>query len=114
MASVSLSSIEKIRAASRGLPPKLKGIAEHITSEPGDIIHLSIVELAKKTASSEATIFRLCKRLGFEGFQDLKIAIAQEIDQTKPDYVDEEMSLDDDTAVFMQKGFSGEYNRIKG
>lgn len=113
MASVSLSSIEKIRAASRGLPPKLKGIAEHITSEPGDIIHLSIVELAKKTASSEATIFRLCKRLGFEGFQDLKIAIAQEIDQTKPDYVDEEMSLDDDTAVFMQKVFQANISALK-
>lgn len=76
MAFVSLSSMDKIRAASRGLPPKLKAIAEHITSEPRDIIHLSIVELAKKTASSEATIFRLCKRLGFEGYQDLKIAIA--------------------------------------
>ena len=113
MASVSLSSMDKIRAASRGLPPKLKAIAEHITSEPRDIIHLSIVEFAKKTESSEATIFRLCKRLGFEGYQDLKIAIAQEIDQTKPDYVDEEMSLDDDTAIFMQKVFQANITALK-
>ena len=43
----------------------------------------------------------------------MKIAIAQEIDQTKPDYVDEEMSLDDDTAVFMQKVFQANITALK-
>ncbi|BBP93360.1 hypothetical protein BsIDN1_69780 [Bacillus safensis] len=70
MASVSLSSIEKKRAAaSRGLPPKLKGIAEHITSEPGDIIHLSIVELAKKKRVQRQRFFVFVKGLDLRAFK---------------------------------------------
>lgn len=69
MASVSLSSIEKIRAASRGLPPKLKAIAEHITSEPRDIIHLSIVELAKKLQAQRQRFFVFVKGLDLRAFK---------------------------------------------
>ncbi|PIK31718.1 RpiR family transcriptional regulator, partial [Bacillus siamensis] len=60
---------------------------------------------AEKTKSSEATIFRLCKRLGFSGYQDLKIALAQEIVQEPVQHIHEEMSPDDDTEVIIQKVF---------
>ncbi|AFZ92229.1 MULTISPECIES: MurR/RpiR family transcriptional regulator [Bacillus] len=105
MTPVNSSSIGKIQAASKGLSPKLRAIADHIVKEPKDVIHLSIIQLAEKTKSSEATIFRLCKRLGFSGYQDLKIALAQEIVQEPVQHIHEEMSPDDDIEVIIRKVF---------
>lgn len=55
-----------------------KRIADWIFDNPGKIISLSIVELAEKCCCSEATIVRFSKRLGLNGYQGLKIAIATE------------------------------------
>lgn len=59
-----------------------KRIADWLRENPGEIISLSIVELAEKCRSSEATIVRFAKHLGFSGYQGLKIALARE-DGTK-------------------------------
>ena len=55
-----------------------KKIADWLSQNPGEIIPLSIVELAEKCDCSEATIVRFAKRLGFSGYQGLKISLAQE------------------------------------
>lgn len=55
-----------------------KRVADWIMANPGDILPLSIVELAEKCDSSEATIVRFAKKLGFSGYQELKISLAQE------------------------------------
>ena len=55
-----------------------KKIADFLIVNPNDILPLYITELAKRCDASEATIVRFCKRLGFEGYQQLKIAIAKD------------------------------------
>ena len=55
-----------------------KKIADFLIQNPNNILPLYITELAKQCDTSEATIVRFSKRLGFEGYQQLKIAIAQE------------------------------------
>ncbi len=55
-----------------------KRIADWILSNPGQIISLSIVELAEQCGCSEATIVRFSKRLGLSGYQELKISLASE------------------------------------
>ena len=55
-----------------------KRIADWLMENPGGIIPLSIVELAEKCVCGEATIVRFAKRLGFTGYQDMKISLAQE------------------------------------
>ena len=55
-----------------------KRIADKIFSSPGQIISLSIVELAELCQCSEATIVRFSKRLGLSGYQELKISLASE------------------------------------
>lgn len=44
---------------------------------------LTISELAKKTATSNATIIRLSKKAGFNGFSELKIALIKENEESK-------------------------------
>ena len=69
-----------------------KKIADRITSNPHSILPLTISQFAKEVGCGAATLVRFSKRLGFTGYQELKIAIAQEIstlsndrDQISPD-----------------------------
>jgi RpiR family transcriptional regulator, carbohydrate utilization regulator len=100
-----MSGIGKIRAAYHGLSPKLQSIAAHILEHPRDVIHLSISQLAEETFCSEATIFRLCKLIGFAGYQDLKIALASDVTEKPMQNLHEEVSLDDDMMTVAQKVF---------
>ena len=53
-------------------------IADWILNNPGGLVPLSITELAARAGCGEATIFRFAKRLGFNGYQELKISLARE------------------------------------
>ncbi len=55
-----------------------KKIADFLMQNPNSILPLHITDLAKQCGSSQATIVRFAKRLGFDGYQQLKIAIAQD------------------------------------
>lgn len=74
--------MDKISIKIRLLYPEMskaeKQIADWIQGNPGKLISLSIVELAEQCRCSEATIVRFSKRLGLNGFQELKLALAAE------------------------------------
>ena len=55
-----------------------KKVADWLLSHPGEVFPYSITELAELSESSEATIVRFSKRLGFSGYQELKLSLAQE------------------------------------
>ena len=55
-----------------------KRIADFLIENPGDILPLYITELSDICGVSEATVVRFAKKFGFDGYQQLKIAIAQE------------------------------------
>ena len=54
-------------------------IADYILADPRSFLPLTITQLAEKAACGTATLVRFAKRLGFSGYQELKISIAQEI-----------------------------------
>lgn len=53
-------------------------LANYIATHSEHVIYDSIKSLGKATNTSDATIIRLCKKLGFTGFAKLKIFLAQE------------------------------------
>ncbi len=55
-----------------------KKVADWLLSHPGEVLPYSITELASLSDSSEATIVRFSKRLGYSGYQELKLSLAQE------------------------------------
>lgn len=69
-----------------------KKIADFLLKDPKAILPLSIVDFAETCGVGEATIVRFSKRLGLDGYQQLKISIAQEEDSAP---VDENISVDD-------------------
>jgi len=52
-------------------------IAQFVTREPELVITSTITELAKKINTSEASINRFCKKIGYKGFNSFKVALAQ-------------------------------------
>lgn len=52
-------------------------IADYLIKHPEEAQYLSISSLAKKCSMAEATIYRFCKQLGFEGYNEMKISLAQ-------------------------------------
>lgn len=55
-----------------------KNIIAYIEQHPKEATQLSIQELAQKTFSSNATIIRLCHKVGCAGFKDFKLKLVQE------------------------------------
>lgn len=54
-------------------------------------MNYSVTELSEKSHASEATIVRTCKKLGYQGYYHLKIALAKEVinpDNSYPENTD--------------------------
>ncbi|MGN1093976.1 MAG: MurR/RpiR family transcriptional regulator [Candidatus Neoclostridium sp.] len=77
-----------------------KKIADFLMQDPTRVLPLFITELAEKSGTSEATVVRFAKRLGFEGYQQLKIAIAQD---TTAHPINENITKSDKAGDIFQK-----------
>lgn len=68
-----------LRSVYQDLTKSEQRIASYIMENTAMIMEQTIPELAGNTKSSEITISRFCKKLGFSGLQALKIALAAEL-----------------------------------
>ena len=68
-----------IRSILPSLPPAERRVAEGVLSQPDDVVALSINDLAQRASTSEATVVRFCKRAGFSGYPDLRLALATQV-----------------------------------
>lgn len=87
--------LTQLRAIYTQLSGKEQQIADYMLEHASQIIHLSITELADQCQVADATVFRLCRRLGFRGYQAFKIALASEVTNPKQT-IHQEINLDDD------------------
>lgn len=56
-------------------------IADYILEHREEVASLSIAELAKQTFSSNASIIRLCRKLGTSGYKDFRLAFVSEYEK---------------------------------
>ncbi len=54
-------------------------VAEYVLQKADEVIHFSVSQLAEQAKVSDPTVIRFCRALGFKGFQDFKIHLAQSI-----------------------------------
>lgn len=71
--------LPRLRSVLEALTRAEQKVAEYIIEQPSQVIHFSITELAEASGSAEATVFRLCQKVGFKGYQHFKIALAQDL-----------------------------------
>jgi DNA-binding MurR/RpiR family transcriptional regulator len=73
------SILALLRHSMPQLPPTAQRIARHVSEHAEEVIRMSITELAEQTEASEGSIVGLCRRLGIDGFQELKILLARDV-----------------------------------
>lgn len=52
-------------------------VADYLMEHSEDAQYLSISSMAEKCGVAEATIYRFCRQLGFNGYNEMKISLAQ-------------------------------------
>ncbi|MFM1651401.1 MurR/RpiR family transcriptional regulator [Brevibacillus sp. B_LB10_24] len=111
-ASAPQSVFVRIRAMYPQLSTKEQQVADYILEHPGEIIHLSITALSDLCECAEATIFRLCRRLDFQGYQALKIALASEVVNPLQN-IHQEIHPDDDVSALADKIFTADIETLR-
>lgn len=79
-----------------------KIVAQFVLDRLTDIIYLSVTDLAEQADVGETTVLRFCRKVGFKGYQEFKLAIAQ--DHVQPiSNLYGDVNQDDELQVMMQK-----------
>lgn len=66
-------------SAALDAPDATARVAQYILEHPEKAVRQSLLELSVATQSGQATIFRLCKQLGFKGLTDFRLSLAAEL-----------------------------------
>ncbi|GEL67961.1 MurR/RpiR family transcriptional regulator [Marinilactibacillus psychrotolerans] len=102
----------RIRSIYRTFSEKEKKLADYITASPEKIIHGTINQIADDTGLADSTVFRFCKRLGYKGFQDMKIALASEQVKELHD-IHEHLSSEDNERTVLKKVFQSNIKTLE-
>lgn len=74
-------TIEKAIAQCKNLTPVEATIAKFICSRPDEVIHMTIQDISEQLHISKSAVLRFCKKIGFNGFNELKVQLAQEMNE---------------------------------
>lgn len=78
-------------------------MAEFIAAHPEDVGRLSISELARRSETSEATVNRLSRSLGYRGYSDLKLDLVRDLTSGSIKNIPSDISVGDDLATVAPK-----------
>lgn len=100
-----LGVLDRISAIRADLPQKAGRIADFLTENASEVVHMSVTEVSERCGVSEGSVVKLCQQLGARGFQQIKIAIARELVPSM-EFIHEDLATDDDLATIARKIFS--------
>lgn len=103
--------LDRIAALRPNLPPTAGRIADFITANASDVVHMSVTEVAERSSSSEGSVISLCQQLGARGFQQVKIAIARDLVQPVQ-FIHEDLEPHDDLATVVDKIFRSDLQAL--
>lgn len=103
--------LDRIAALRPNLPPTAGRIADFITANASDVVHMSVTEVAERSGSSEGSVIGLCQQLGARGFQQVKIAIARDLVQPVQ-FIHEDLEPNDDLGTVVDKIFRSDLQAL--
>lgn len=104
--------LDRLRALREGFAPAAARIADFILMNAQDVVHMSVTEVAERSHASEGSVISLCRQLGAEGFQHLKIALARDLVQPVQ-FIHEDLARDDDTGTVVEKIFQSNLQALQ-
>lgn len=94
----------KIENAMPNLSKSERAVASYIVENPEQVVYLSVAALAENCGVSDPTVVRMCQKLGFSGYQSLKLAMAAAV-LSPTQTVHEAVSAEDDMKTVTEKVF---------
>lgn len=82
-----MTIIKKIRTVQ--FSSNEKHVSKYVLENIDNIINMTIEDLEKESYSSSAAIVRFCKKLGFGGYRDFRLALVKELESEKVKRVDD-------------------------
>jgi DNA-binding MurR/RpiR family transcriptional regulator len=79
-----------------------KKVADVIISDPGSVVYVTLTDLAEKAEVGETSVLRLCRKIGFRGYQDFKLSLAQDL-AVPSKYVHSGIDESDELSVIAKK-----------
>ena len=104
--------LDRIRAIRPSLPPTARRIADFISDNAAEVVHMSVTEVAERAEASEGSVIGLCQMLGARGFQQIKISLARDLVQPVQ-FIHEDLAPDDDTATVIEKVFRSDLQALQ-
>ncbi len=97
------------------LPRAEKVFAQALLENPETLQNMTLAEAARETESSDASVIRFCKRLGFHGFSDLKKEVirASEIKESEYKQPENEVTSSDNIKEVMKKVFQSNMQTLQ-
>jgi DNA-binding MurR/RpiR family transcriptional regulator len=78
-AAKTFSVLDRIATYQSQMPATMAKIAAVLTDDPTAPLTLSITELAERAGTSPATVTRFCRLIGYAGFSELRVGIAEDV-----------------------------------
>jgi DNA-binding MurR/RpiR family transcriptional regulator len=76
---VALGTVIRVRALMPSLAPAERRVARHVIDAPEEVSGSTITELAQGCGTSETTVIRFCRAIGFTGYPELRLTLANEV-----------------------------------
>ncbi|MCP9967282.1 MurR/RpiR family transcriptional regulator [Actinomadura madurae] len=73
-----LSTVVRVRSLLPSLPPAERRVAQRVIDDPEGVANSTITELAQTCGTSETTVIRFCRAIGFHGYPELRLTLATE------------------------------------
>lgn len=87
-------------------------VAKVILAAPEQVVYSSITEVAAEARCSDATVLRLCRALGFNGFQEFKLALSRELVMPER-FLHQDIHPDDPLDVAIQKTYAANMRALE-
>ena len=95
-----------------------RAVADYLVHHADEAQYLSISSLARECKVAEATVFRFCRALGFEGYHEMRISLAQAnatgalVNQREPDPDADTATLCEHASALFMTAINGTQNSL--
>jgi RpiR family carbohydrate utilization transcriptional regulator len=97
--------LARIEASFGELRKSERAVAEFVLAQPNEVLSISIAELAYRVGVSQPTVARFVNALGFSGFREFKLRLAQSLASGVP-FVHRDVGPDDSLEEVAPKVFN--------
>lgn len=96
------NTLLKISSIYTALTKSEQKVADVVMQQPDSAVFYTITDLSEKAGVGETSVIRFCRKLGFKGYQEFKLSVAQNL-STPAQNIHGDIEDDDELSVVLKK-----------